>query len=257
MLKVANFSFGIGEKEILFDVSFAIPKGAYLSILGPNGAGKSTLLKCLLRLHEKGNSEGSIEVAGRPIESYGQKELATLISYVPQAGGWIPPFTIVELAKLSRFPYSSRLSSLTRKDLAAVDRALELTGLGPMRERPLKTLSGGERQKAYLAAALAQETPIMLLDEPMSFLDPHHTSDLEKLLINLSQDEGLTMVSVTHDLNHPFKSGGYALILKSGRALFFGEVEGLLRSGILETAFNHEFVHLSHPVTGRPVILAE
>jgi iron complex transport system ATP-binding protein len=257
MLTVKDYYFSIGDKEILKGVDFSIPRGAYLSILGPNGAGKSTLLKCLLRLQEKGKSQGEILVFDHKVESYSQKELARLISYVPQAGGWIPPFTVFELCKLSRFPYSTHLSSLTEKDYQAVAKALELTNLVSMKDRPLKTLSGGERQKAFLAAALAQDTPIMLLDEPMSFLDPHHTSDLEKLLINLNQTEGLTMLSVTHDLNHPFKSNGYALILVDGKAEYFGVVEGLLKKGVLEEAFNHEFVRLSHPGTGRPVILAE
>jgi iron complex transport system ATP-binding protein len=126
-----------------------------------------------------------------------------------------------------------------------------------MADRPLKTLSGGERQKAFLAAALAQGSPVMLLDEPASFLDPHHTSEMEKLLFHLNKDEGLTMAAVTHDLNHPVKSGGYALILQNGKNLFFGEVEGLLGKGVLENAFNHEFVYLKHPITGRSVILAE
>lgn len=257
MIVVKDFSFSIGEKEILKHVEFSLPKGDYLSILGPNGAGKSTLLKCLLRLHEKGTSTGEISIAGKPIETYSQKELALLISYVPQAGGWIPPFTVTELLKLSRFPYSTSLSSLTTKDLEAVDRALELTGLEHMALRPLKTLSGGERQKAFLAAALAQGTPIMLLDEPASFLDPHHNSEMEKLLINLNKEEGLTMISVTHDLNHPFKTGGYALILRGGEKIFFGKVEGLLGNGVLEGAFNHQFVYLEHPASKRPVIIAE
>jgi iron complex transport system ATP-binding protein len=257
MLEVEDFHFSVGGKEILKGVGFSLPEGGCLSIMGPNGAGKSTLLKCLLRLHDKGERSGTMLVRGRPIDSYGQKDLAKLISYVPQAGGWIPPFTVQELLKLSRFPYSTSVSGLTEKDFAAVDRALELTSLQGMKDRPLKTLSGGERQKAFLAAALAQGTPVMLLDEPASFLDPHHASEMEKLLIGLNRDEGLTMVAVTHDLNHPVKSGGYALILQGGKNLYFGEVSGLLGKGVLEEAFNHEFAYLSHPKSGRPVILAE
>jgi iron complex transport system ATP-binding protein len=257
MIDVKDWSFSIGDKQILFDVTFQVPKGSYLSILGPNGAGKSTLLKCLLRLHEKGKGTGEIKIAGNDLASYSQKELARLISYVPQAGGWIPPFTVSELAKLSRFPYSSSLSGLTKRDLDAVDMALETSGLTPMKDRPLKTMSGGERQKAFLAAALAHETPIMLLDEPASFLDPHHTSEMEKLLIKLNKEQGLTMISVTHDLNHPAKTEGLALVLQKGRVKYCGDVPGLLKGGVLEDAFNHQFVYLTNPKTGRPVILAE
>ncbi|MDR2199309.1 MAG: ABC transporter ATP-binding protein [Deltaproteobacteria bacterium] len=257
MISVKDLSFSIGDKRILFSVNFSLEKGGYLSILGPNGAGKSTLLKSLLRLHEKGKTSGEILINERPASVFSQKELARVMSYVPQAGGWIPPFTIGELAKLSRFPYSASLSGLTKKDAEAVDRALEITGLAAMRDRPLKTLSGGERQKAFLAAAVAQETPVMLLDEPASFLDPHHTSEMEKLLISLNRERGLTMVAVTHDLNHPAKTGGKALILQKGRVKYFGDVPGLLNKGVLEDAFNHGFVYLTNPASGLPVILAE
>ncbi|MDR2405706.1 MAG: ABC transporter ATP-binding protein [Deltaproteobacteria bacterium] len=257
MIEVKDFCFKIGDKQILFNVEFNLSKGGYLSILGPNGAGKSTLLKCLLRLHDKGTSTGDILVEGKSVTNYSQKDLARLISYVPQAGGWIPPFTILELCKLSRFPYSTSLSGLTKRDVEAVDRALEISGLTAMRDRPLKTLSGGERQKAFLAAAVAQETPIMLLDEPASFLDPHHTSEMEKLLITLNHQQGLTMIAVTHDLNHPAKTMGMVLILQKGRVKYFGDVPGLLNKGVLEDAFNHQFIYLTNPKSGNPVILAE
>jgi iron complex transport system ATP-binding protein len=257
MIEVKDFSFSIGDKQILFSVSFTLPAGGSLSILGPNGAGKSTLLKCLLRLHEKGTSTGEILIRGRPISQFSQKELARMVSYVPQAGGWIPPFTVSELARLSRFPYSSGLSGLTKRDMEAVDAALETAGLTAFKDRPLKSMSGGERQKAFLAAALAQETPVMLLDEPASFLDPHHTSEMEKLLIALNQKQGLTMAAVTHDMNYPAKTQGLALILQKGRVKYCGGVEGLINKGVLEDAFSHQFIYLTNPNNGRPVILAE
>lgn len=256
MLRTEKFSFSFSGPPTLDDLSFEVAAGEYLSIIGPNGAGKSTLLKCLLRLHDRGRAEGLISVKGRPLSDYGQKELARIISYVPQAGGWIPPFTVTELLRLSRFPYATSTSGLNASDLKAVDRALELTGLASMAGRYLKTLSGGERQKAYLAAALAQETEVMLLDEPASFLDPRHAADLSALLRNLNQKEGLTMVTVTHDLNHPLMSGGRVLVLKSGRVLYHGPSSGLL-DGVLEDAYQHEFTYLIHPRTGGPIVLAE
>ena len=256
MLRAEHFSFSFNDTPTLEDISFEVAAGEYLSIIGPNGAGKSTLLKCILRLHERGRSGGTISVKGRPLNEFNQKELARIINYVPQAGGWIPPFTVTELLRLSRFPYAASTSGLNARDLKAVDRALALTGLASMAGRYLKTLSGGERQKAYLAAALAQETEVMLLDEPASFLDPRHAADLSALLQNLNKDEGLTMVTVTHDLNHPLVSGGRVLVLKSGRVLYHGPSAGLLE-GVLEEAYQHEFTYLTHPRTGGPIVLAE
>ncbi|MDR1043884.1 MAG: ABC transporter ATP-binding protein [Candidatus Adiutrix sp.] len=257
MLKIENFSYAFGRRPVLTDISLEIRAGDYLSILGPNGAGKSTLLKGLLRLHDQGRATGRILVKGRDLAGYSQKELARVISYVPQAGGWIPPFSVRELLRLSRYPYAAISSGLNDSDLAAVDRALKLTGLGDLAGRQLRTLSGGERQKAYLAAALAQETEIMLLDEPASFLDPRHAADLNRLLRKLNQEQGLTMLTVTHDLNHPAQAGGLALVLAGGRKLFFGPVAGLLSGGILEAAYQHDFLYLFHPRSGGALVLAE
>lgn len=257
MLRIENFSYSFKKFSVLKNISFQLGAGGYLSILGPNGAGKSTLLKCILRLHDRGSSTGEIYIKGKNLADYSQKDLARVVSYVPQAGGWIPPFTIRDLLRLSRYPYAAVSSGLNASDFKAIDRALELTGLREMVGRHLKTLSGGERQKAFLAAALAQGTEIMLLDEPASFLDPRHVAELNRLLKRLNQDEGLTMLTVTHDLNHPAQAGGLALALASGRTKFFGPVERLLSEGVLEDAYQHHFLYLKHPQNGLPVVLAE
>ncbi|MDR2366561.1 MAG: ABC transporter ATP-binding protein [Deltaproteobacteria bacterium] len=247
ILEASRFSFWIDKANILRDISFAVRRGEFLSIVGPNGAGKSTLLKCLLRLHQGGRSEGTITVAGRDLGSYGQRQLAKAISYVPQPGGWIPPFTVREFAKLSRFPHASTVAGLSPSDELAVDQALESVGMTGMANRNLKTMSGGERQKAYLAAALAQGAGIMLLDEPAASLDPRHASELAALLEKLNRGQGLTVVMVTHDLNHPLRAGGLALVLAEGERRYFGPASGLLENGVLEKAFRHGFLYLDHP----------
>ena len=257
MLAVNDFSFALDERPILRGISFTVAKGGCLSIIGPNGAGKSTLLKCLLRLNERGSTQGEILVKGLPLAHFRQRELARIIGYVPQAGGWIPPFTVLELLRLSRYPYSSSTIRLNENDRQAIERALERTGMTTLAQRPLKSLSGGERQKAFLAAALAQETEILLLDEPASFLDPKHAAELNLLLRELNQNQNLTTITVTHDLNHPLAAGGDVLALRRSEQVFFGPVEHLMRQGILDDVFEHRFVHLTHPVTGRPAVLAE
>ncbi len=257
MLHVRNLSFAFNGKPVLQGLDFGLARGGYLSVIGPNGAGKSTLLKCLLRLHEGGHSSGEIRVNGKNLDEYGQRDLAKIISYVPQAGGWIPPFTAEEFLRLSRYPYGAPSPATKEADRAAVTKALTLTGTESLAGRGLKTLSGGERQKIYLAAALAQEADLMLLDEPASFLDPRHASDLHGLLRSLNQEQGLSMIVVTHDLNHPLAAGGAALVLREGRQLFFGEVANLLENGVLETAYNHEFTYVRHPKTGRTAVLTD
>ncbi|MDR3074216.1 MAG: ABC transporter ATP-binding protein [Deltaproteobacteria bacterium] len=257
MLQLTNYSYSLNGHSILEGLAFHLAKGAYLSVIGPNGAGKSTLLKCLLRLHEHGESQGGISVKGRPLTEYTQKQLARIIAYVPQAGGWIPPFTVEEFLRLSRYPYASATNGPGAADREAVRQALCLTDMEPLASRRLQTLSGGERQKAFLAAALAQQTEIMLLDEPASFLDPKHAADLNRLIKRLHQDQGLTMITVTHDLNHPLSIGGQALVLQRGRQLFLGPAQELSRQGILEKAYNHQFTYFRHPRTGGPAVLAD
>jgi iron complex transport system ATP-binding protein len=252
ILEVRDFSLVLGGHKLLDNISFAMNQGQYLSILGPNGAGKSTLVKALLRLNDGVKTTGSILINGRDINSYPRKELARLIGYAPQAGGWIPPYTIREMVLLSRYPRPDR-----QLDQGAADRALNLTGLMDLAERPLNSLSGGERQKAYLAAALAQETPILALDEPSAFLDPRHAFELDSLLKDLNLTHRLTVITVTHDLNHPALTGGLALILRKGRLLYFGEAYNLFAGSILEEAFEHQFIHLTHPTDGRPVVLSQ
>lgn len=257
MLELKNFSYAFGENPVLRGISLKLAEGGYLSIIGPNGAGKSTLLKCILRLHEQGRKQGGILVGGIDISEYKQRELARMVAYVPQAGGWIPPYTVEEFLRLSRYPYSSLPGALNSHDEEAVERALALTGMSPFAKRLLQRLSGGERQKAYLAAALAQESAIMLLDEPTSFLDPRHSAELNALLRKLRHEEKLTMLTVTHDLNHPLDMGGEVLVLRGGRQLFYGPATELMNEGILENAYQHRFSRFRHPHGGQPVIMAE
>ncbi|MCL1985780.1 MAG: ABC transporter ATP-binding protein [Betaproteobacteria bacterium] len=257
MLHIQQFSFALEGNSILDGLSFSLAKGEYLSVIGPNGAGKSTLLKCLMRVHEHGTSRGEIRLKGRLLSEYAQRTLAALVSYVPQAGGWVPPFTVEELLRLSRYPYLAAGGVLGKTDQEAVKKALYLTDMHMLASRRLTSLSGGERQKAFVAAALAQETEIILLDEPASFLDPKHTAELNRLIRVLHREHGVTMLTVTHDLNHPLCMEGKILVLRQGRQLFFGQTQEMLRKNILEDAFSHQFICFPHPGTGRPTLLAK
>lgn len=257
VLSCEDFGFSFPHTPILQGIHFCLEPGAYLSIIGPNGSGKSTLLKCFLRLHETGRTNGRLHVRGRDLASYSQRELAHLIAFVPQAGGRIPPFSVAEFLKLSRYPYASRQRAFRAEDDENVAHALALTGTEHLAEKRLDALSGGERQKAYLAAALAQGTDILLLDEPASFLDPRHAAELNALLKRLNRERRLTVLTVTHDLNHPLDAGGQTLVLRHGRQLYFGPSDALAARGVLEEAFGHTFTYLSHPGTGQTLVLAD
>jgi len=253
VIRIRDFSFRLGKKQILRDVSFDVRDGEYLSIVGPNGAGKTTLLRCLDRIWTGGS--GRIEICGRPLADYSQKELARLIGYVPQADGRVFPFTVEQFVLMGRYPYLSPFSAVSREDRRAVAEAMELTGTMEFAERMLDTLSGGERQKVFIAAAVAQGARILLLDEPTTFLDYRHQDEVRWLLTGLNRDSGVTVVAVTHDLSAAALESGRIVALREGSVVFCGEPSEIMQPDVLRRIYQSSFLLLDHPRAGLPVIV--
>ena len=255
LIDIRNFSFAIGAKVILDSISLTVSEDEYLSIIGPNGAGKTTLLKCLIRIYTGG--KGTITLGGKPLEQYSQKELARIMSYVPQGNGSQLPFTVEEFVMMGRYPYLSPFTSFTRKDRYAVQNALSLTGAVFLSERRLSTLSGGERQTVYIAAALAQSTRILLLDEPTTFLDPKHEADVHAILKTIKREFGTTIISVTHDINSAALQSDRIVILKNGTVAFEGSARDIMKNEVLESVYERPFTFVSHPVSGQLIVVPE
>ncbi|MBN2473852.1 MAG: ABC transporter ATP-binding protein [Pirellulales bacterium] len=255
VIRLQSFSFRLGDKPILRDVSFAVEKGEYLAIVGPNGAGKTTLIKCLDRLLTGGT--GEIEICGRPLRKYSQKQLARLISYVPQADGRVVPFTVEQFVLMGRYPYLSPFSAVSHEDRRAVAEALQLTGTAEFAARLLGTLSGGERQKVYIAAALAQGAEIVLLDEPTTFLDYRHQAEVTALLGRIHRSAGVTIVAVTHDLNHAVLESDRIVALREGRVAFCGPPVEIMRPDVLRKIYGTSLLLVEHPQVGLPVIVPQ
>ena len=268
VIDINDFSFSIGRKQILRNVSLSVEAGETLSIIGPNGAGKSTLLRCIMRILTPrppsprlgrgpggGGGACSIRIHGKPLESYSQRELAKLVSYVPQADGRVLPFTVHEFALMGRYPHLSPFSSIREADERAVADALALTGMQEFRDRHLGTLSGGERQKAFIAAALCQGAGIILLDEPTTFLDPKHQDDVHRTLGRINRESGVTIVSVTHDVNTAAICSRRVMALKAGAVAYCGPSEAMMNNDILQEIYGKQFIFATHPVTGRPVVV--
>ncbi|MBN1868471.1 ABC transporter ATP-binding protein [Candidatus Sumerlaeota bacterium] len=252
IVEIESLSFRIGRKPILRDVSMSVGEGEYWCVVGPNGAGKTTLLKCLDRIYS--GTEGAIRIAGRPLREYSQKNLAKLMSYVPQADAATSPFTVHEFVMMGRYPHLSPFSSIRKTDEEAVRRALELTGSIEFVDRRLDTLSGGERQKVHIAAALAQEPRILLLDEPTTFLDYRHQADILALLKRINRESGATVVAVTHDVNCALLSSDRILALKRGSVVYSGEASGVLDEGVLARIYDAAFEFIRHEATGRTIV---
>ncbi len=255
MIELANFSYSRDGREILRDLSFVVARRERVAIIGPNGAGKTTLLNCINRILRGGR--GRIAVGGRPLAAYGQAELARRIAYVPQAHGRTAPFTVREFVEMSRYPHLGPLAPAGSQDAAAVRRALDDLGTTALADRSLDALSGGERQKAYLAAALAQEAEILLLDEPTAHLDPRHRAEILRTLMRVHQERELTILFVTHDINEALAAADRVLALRDGALAFDGLASRLTEGGALKAVFSHDFVVAPHPRTGRAVVFPE
>lgn len=252
VIEIRQFSFSIENQAILREVSFEVREGEYLSIVGPNGAGKTTLLKCIDRIYAGGS--GEIRVFRRSLASYRQKELARRISYVPQADGRVFPFTVAQFVLMGRYPHLSPFSSISREDRRQVAEALDRTGTSPFAERLLDTLSGGERQKVYIAAALAQGADVLLLDEPTTFLDYRHQAEVRDLLARVNRD-GVTIVAVTHDMNRAALDSHRVVALREGRVAFIGSPAEVMTPAVLGAIYSTEFLLVNHPQSGLPLIV--
>ncbi len=255
LVEVEGFSLEIGGVRILRDVSLAAAEGEFVTIIGPNGAGKTTLLKCVMRILAGGT--GEIRIAGRELGSYTQRELARVVSYVPQADGRLLPFTVREFVMMGRYPHLSPFSVTAPEDVAAVERAMEMTGSAEFADRPLDTLSGGERQGALIAAALAQGAKLLLLDEPATFLDPRHEAEMARLLLRANREGGVTIVAVTHDVNAAALRSDRVVALKGGRVVFAGTGGELMTDEALELIYDKRFLLVEHPSAGMPVAVPD
>ena len=239
ILKTKNLAISLFGTPILKAVSFSVKKGSYLSIIGANGAGKTTLIKSLAGIYSPPANQ--IEINQQPLESYSAKQRARIYSYVPQADGRTIPLTVFEFIALGRYPHLTAFTSLTSHDYEAIHNAIRTAKLEPLQKRSMNTLSGGERQMAFIAAALAQETPIMLLDEPTTFLDYHHQNEVHQLLQTACKTKQLTIIAVHHDLNTALQQSDQIIALKKGKLIFDGTPQELTNLQTLEKIYDTPF----------------
>ncbi len=252
---IKNLSFSISKKKILNSLSLKIFEGDFLSIIGPNGGGKTTLIKSLIGINK--SPKNSLFFRGTPIENLSQKEIAHQISYVPQISEQTFPFTAKEFLLLARYPHLSRFTSITPLDKEKVMEAFELTHTTHLAKRSLNTLSGGERQMIFIAAALAQGGNIILLDEPTTFLDPKHEHNIYEILKKIHKQTDKTIVSVTHNINSAILYSDKIAIIKNGEVFHYGKTHEITEGNILERAYDKKFSFIIHPECNRKIILPE
>ena len=209
-------------------------------MVGPNGAGKTTLLRLLAGVLSP--SEGERRFDGRTFDAYGRKGLARQIAYVPQLRPVRVPLTVEEVVLLGRYPHLGALQlAPAQEDFRAVAEALAVVEIEALRRRPVDELSGGERQAVYIAAALAQEGELLILDEPTTHLDPKHQREIAALLPRLRRDAGRTVITATHDLNFAALTASRVVALQDGRVLQSGPPREILSPEVLERLFHAPF----------------
>ncbi|MEN6407670.1 MAG: ABC transporter ATP-binding protein [Thermoguttaceae bacterium] len=244
----------IGRKPILRDVSFQVRQGEYVSIVGPNGAGKTTLLKCLDRI-VVGQISGELDIEGRSWRGWRQSDLAKLAALVPQADSRAMPFSVEQFLLMSRYPHLSPFATVRASDHQAVREAMAATDALEFAGRRMDTLSSGERQRISIAAALAQGATVWLLDEPTTFLDYRHQDEILALVASANRRLGVTVVAVTHDLNHAVLESDRILALCDGSLVFEGRPADVMEPGVLRRIYGAAPLLVAHPETGMPMIV--
>ncbi len=236
IINLNKVEFGYGKQKVLKDINLTIEEGQFLSIIGPNGAGKSTLLKVINNIYE--NYDGNISIYGKNIRNYTRKELARIVSFVPQDTYLDFEFSIEELVFMGRYPFQKRFQNDGKYDYDISYRAMALTNTLEIKDRLITQISGGERQRALIAKALAQDPKIILLDEPTSHLDINHQIEVLELLKELNKKQNLTIISVLHDLNLASRYSDKLVLLKDGQILKSGNVDEVLTASNIEIAYN-------------------
>jgi len=244
---------GYGTRTVIEELSLDLLPGTTTAIIGPNGSGKSTLLRALGRLLAL--TSGAVYLNGQDIHRTGSRKVARQLSILPQAPRGPGGLTVQELVEQGRFPYGGLIRALSRDDHLAVERAIELTHLGAFVDRTLDELSGGERQRAWLALALAQEAPILLLDEPTTYLDVGHQFELLELIDRLREQRGLTVAMVVHDLQHAASYAHRIVVLNGGQMVADGAPAEVLTPELLATVFRVRARVEIDPETGRALCI--
>ncbi len=255
MLKIEGLSVSYGQREVLHGVSLDVASGEVLALIGPNGSGKSTLIRAVSGVTPI--ERGDVHVDGRAVAELSVMERARYLSVVPQARNLPPAFSVYEAVLLGRTPYLGWLGRAGEHDHERVRTALERTQMTSMAERMIGELSGGEQQRVLLARALAQDTPVMLLDEPTTHLDLQHRESLIHLVRELAVGKNLAVLMVLHDLNMASLYADRVSLLVEGRIQATGTPDEVLTEETLSRVYNLPVHIIPHPEYGNPLILPD
>lgn len=252
-LEARDVTLVYGERTISRDLIFKVPDGLFTVIVGPNACGKSTLLRALARIIRPDN--GHVVLDGKQIERIPAREVARTLGLLPQSSVAPDGITVADLVARGRYPHQSFLQRWSQADEDAVTWAMKTARVEELASRAVDELSGGQRQRVWIAMVLAQETPLLLLDEPTTFLDIAHQIELLNLLRDLNRRQGNTVVAVLHDLNQACRYADHIVAMRDGRIITEGDPRSVMTADLVQTVFGLAAVVIDDPVTGDPMVV--
>ncbi|MGP4968930.1 ABC transporter ATP-binding protein [Glutamicibacter ardleyensis] len=251
-LHADRVTIGYDRRVISEELDVRVPDGSFTVIVGPNACGKSTLLRSLARLLKP--TAGQVLLDGRSIATIPAKALAREVGLLPQTSIAPDGIVVADLVSRGRYPHQKLIRQWSADDASAVAYALSATNTTELSARLVDELSGGQRQRVWVAMALAQETPILLLDEPTTFLDIAHQIELLELFRRLHH-EGRTLVAVLHDLNHAARYATHIIAMKDGRVVAEGPPREIVTEELVQDVFGLACTVISDPVAGSPLVV--
>jgi iron complex transport system ATP-binding protein len=251
-LRAQDVTLAYDGRVVARGLSVAVPAGGFTAIVGPNACGKSTLLRALVRMLKP--RAGAVLLDGSEISSLPTKHVARRVGLLPQSSAAPDGITVADLVARGRHPHQSLLRQWSRDDERAVREAMAHTRVDDLAERLVDELSGGQRQRVWLAMALAQETPLLLLDEPTTFLDIAHQMEVLDLCAEL-HEQGRTLVAVLHDLNHACRYATHLIAMRDGAVVAQGEPAEIVDAALVEDVFGLPCQVVPCPETGAPMVV--
>ncbi|SMF20992.1 ABC transporter ATP-binding protein [Streptomyces sp. Amel2xC10] len=252
-LSAENVTLAYDQRVIAEQLSVEIPDHSFTVIVGPNACGKSTLLRALSRMLKP--SRGRVLLDGQVIQSMPAKKVARSLGLLPQSSVAPDGITVADLVGRGRYPHQGILRQWSAEDERVVQESMARTGVAELGDRYVDELSGGQRQRVWIAMALAQQTPLLLLDEPTTYLDIQHQIDVLDLCAELHEEHGRTLVAVLHDLNHAARYATHLIALKGGEVIAQGAPNDIVTAELVERVFGLRCQVIEDPETGTPLVV--
>ncbi|MFG2180178.1 ABC transporter ATP-binding protein [Streptomyces abikoensis] len=252
-LSAESVTLAYDGRVIAEDLSVAVPDNSFTVIVGPNACGKSTLLRALSRMLKP--RAGSVLLDGAAIGSYPARKVARTLGLLPQSSVAPDGITVADLVARGRHPHQGLLRQWSPEDERIVQESMAATGVAALADRYVDELSGGQRQRVWIAMALAQRTPLLLLDEPTTFLDIQHQIEVLDLCAELHENQGRTLVAVLHDLNHAARYATHLIAMRDGRVVAEGAPGDIVTAELVERVFGLRCQVIDDPQTGTPLVV--